>query len=317
MPSFGENLRREREKRNITLEQISLSTKIGTRMLQALEENKFTQLPGGIFNKGFVRAYARHLGLDEDQTVADYLEASGDAPTAMPEIAVQEEAPRRIEAREEKPTRPLPWGLFAALLLLAALVLSLWSHRQKKQETTAVAPSSTAATQPPPAVGGGGVGTGSMGTGSVGTGSEGTGDLARPAARGAASPPTPSPGSRAKSPQPATAEPKPTASPQPAAPSGPSLTIQAAEDSWTTVTSDGQTLFSGTLVAGDQRTYRVGKELVVHAGNVGGITFLFNGKKLDRQGESGQVRTLAFGPAGLLPGAASAPKPPAATPPPQ
>ncbi|MGB9236900.1 MAG: helix-turn-helix transcriptional regulator, partial [Terriglobales bacterium] len=80
MPSFGEKLRLEREKRKITLEQISSTTKIGTRMLQALEEEKFSQLPGGIFNKGFVRAYARTLGLDEDQTVADYLEAYGDAP---------------------------------------------------------------------------------------------------------------------------------------------------------------------------------------------------------------------------------------------
>ena len=80
MPSFGEKLKLEREKRKITLEQISVSTKIGTRMLHALEEDKFSQLPGGIFNKGFVRAYARFVGLDEDQTVADYLQASGDAP---------------------------------------------------------------------------------------------------------------------------------------------------------------------------------------------------------------------------------------------
>ena len=77
MPSFGERLKLERVKRAITLEQISSSTKIGTRMLQALEEENFDQLPGGIFNKGFVRAYARHVGLDEDQAVADYLEASG------------------------------------------------------------------------------------------------------------------------------------------------------------------------------------------------------------------------------------------------
>ena len=80
LPSFGEKLKQEREKRKITLEQISVSTKIGTRMLQALEENKFNQLPGGIFNKGFVRAYSRVVGLDEDQTVADYMQASGDAP---------------------------------------------------------------------------------------------------------------------------------------------------------------------------------------------------------------------------------------------
>src|ERR1700746_3017458 len=73
MGSFGDRLKREREQRGITLDDISLSTKIGTRLLRALEEDKFEQLPGGIFNKGFVRAYARHLGIDEEQAISDYL----------------------------------------------------------------------------------------------------------------------------------------------------------------------------------------------------------------------------------------------------
>jgi Helix-turn-helix domain len=80
LPSFGEKLKQEREKRKITLEQISVTTKIGTRMLQALEEDKFNQLPGGIFNKGFVRAYAKSVGLDEEETIAGYLEATGAVP---------------------------------------------------------------------------------------------------------------------------------------------------------------------------------------------------------------------------------------------
>src|SRR5580704_15242899 len=98
LPSFGEKLKQEREKRKITLEQISVSTKIGTRMLQALEEDKFGQLPGGIFNKGFVRAYARCVGIDEDQTVADYLQASGDAPPPRTEIVGRDDgAPENNE----------------------------------------------------------------------------------------------------------------------------------------------------------------------------------------------------------------------------
>ena len=79
MGSFGDRLKKEREQRSISLDDISLSTKIGTRMLRALEEEKFEQLPGGIFNKGFVRAYARHVGLDEEQTLADYMEALGES----------------------------------------------------------------------------------------------------------------------------------------------------------------------------------------------------------------------------------------------
>ncbi len=65
MESLGARLKREREQRKITLDEISLSTKIGTRFLLAIEEEQFDQLPGGIFNKGFVRAYARYLGVDE------------------------------------------------------------------------------------------------------------------------------------------------------------------------------------------------------------------------------------------------------------
>ena len=75
MEAFGEKLRRQREQRGITLEAISSSTKISTRMLRALEEEKFEQLPGGVFNKGFVRAYARQVGMDEEEAIADYLAA--------------------------------------------------------------------------------------------------------------------------------------------------------------------------------------------------------------------------------------------------
>src|SRR6476646_254524 len=78
MGSFGERLRREREMRGITLEEISESTKISQRHLQAVENEDFNLLPGGIFNKGFVRAYARYLGIDEDQAVADYVAASNE-----------------------------------------------------------------------------------------------------------------------------------------------------------------------------------------------------------------------------------------------
>jgi len=109
--SFGERLKREREKRKVSLDEIALSTKIGTRMLHALEEEKFEQLPGGIFNKGFVRAYARHLGLDEEQTIADYLEAAGEtAPKRFeptPEVRI---LPAR-EAESEKLPKTVPWGM--------------------------------------------------------------------------------------------------------------------------------------------------------------------------------------------------------------
>ena len=83
MESFGARLKREREQRKITLDEIAVATKIATRFLVAIEEDQFDQLPGGIFNKGFVRAYARHLGLDENQTIAEFV--AGQRAGLLPE----------------------------------------------------------------------------------------------------------------------------------------------------------------------------------------------------------------------------------------
>lgn len=72
MPSFGEELRRERELRRITLREVAESTKVTLRYLEALERNEFEQLPGGVFNRGFVRAYAQFIGVDPDAMVDAY-----------------------------------------------------------------------------------------------------------------------------------------------------------------------------------------------------------------------------------------------------
>jgi transcriptional regulator with XRE-family HTH domain len=80
MPStpFGEHLKREREMRGVSLAEVSAATRINTRFLEAIEKEKWEELPGGAFNRGFIRAIARFLGLDEDGMVAEYaLETKG------------------------------------------------------------------------------------------------------------------------------------------------------------------------------------------------------------------------------------------------
>jgi cytoskeletal protein RodZ len=71
--SFGEELRRERELREISLREVAEATKINLRYLEALERNEFEHLPGGVFNKGFVRAYAQFIGVDPEAMVNAYL----------------------------------------------------------------------------------------------------------------------------------------------------------------------------------------------------------------------------------------------------
>jgi len=342
LPSFGEKLKLEREKRKITLEQISASTKIGTRMLQALEEDKFNQLPGGIFNKGFVRAYSRVVGLDEDQTVADYLQASGDAPPVSTEIAPRESGGREDEAREDAernsrletisntPPRQLPWGVFAAVLLVVALALSVWSHRQREHTRESVRPTpATATTQEPATQSSTGATGGSAGEAAVGLSGE-NGRAGSPSSSSAiaGSPTTSSPtaGSQtmglpagASSTKTSSVTPKTapnlatqeSAAAVPAAtPGGFTVVIEAREESWISITADGIASASEILTAGSARAVRGRKEIIVKAGNAGGIDFRFNGKKLDLGGEFGEVKTVTFGPQGILPNAPAPPSTP-------
>lgn len=80
MASFGETLKRERELREISLRQIAEATKIAIRYLEALEANQFDVLPGGLFNKGFIRAYSRFIGIDGEAMVNTYLQEAGPQP---------------------------------------------------------------------------------------------------------------------------------------------------------------------------------------------------------------------------------------------
>jgi transcriptional regulator with XRE-family HTH domain len=75
MSNFGEDLRTERLSRGIALEQITAVTKISQRHLQALEQNKFRSLPGGILNKGIVRGYTGALGLDQQDWTDRFMQA--------------------------------------------------------------------------------------------------------------------------------------------------------------------------------------------------------------------------------------------------
>ena len=317
MPSFGEKLKLEREKRKISLDQISSSTKIGTRMLQALEEEKFSQLPGGIFNKGFVRAYARVVGLDEEQAVADYLQASGDAPVARPDLAPRESTTRdvasreavrdednrinRLEAISDEPSRPLPWGLFAVILLAIALLLSLWSHRRRERELEDARPAPAKTT-----VQSGGVASPPA--------------AALPAAGSATSisapPSTPnkSPSLSASTPanSPRIDQASPQTSPQASAPAiqasngAPSpgeflVLIHAREESWVSVTVDGKLSGSELLEPGSERVFHAHRDVSIKVGNAGALDFQLDGKKLEVGGAYGEVKSVTIGHDGLIP----------------
>jgi cytoskeleton protein RodZ len=73
MTDFGGKLRQARERRGVSLRQIAASTKISVAVLEALERNDVSRLPGGIFTRAFVRSYAAEVGLDPEETVREFL----------------------------------------------------------------------------------------------------------------------------------------------------------------------------------------------------------------------------------------------------
>lgn len=116
--NFGERLKRERELREVTLEEITQATRIGSRFLEALENEQWEKLPGGVFNRGFVRSIAHYLGLDEEALLAEYDLAHG-------AHAEQEVVKHTQKVEERIPQTPLwiPIALAVGALLLAVAII--------------------------------------------------------------------------------------------------------------------------------------------------------------------------------------------------
>ena len=134
--TFGDRLRAEREKRGISLEEIAASTRIRRRHLEALERNDFGELPGAVFSKGFVRAYAVFLGTDPDPLLRAYsreLRVQAPAGTIEPDDPLDEL--RRVIDRSCAPRKPRAsrWLLAGSLVLgvaaLAGLGVAMWPER--------------------------------------------------------------------------------------------------------------------------------------------------------------------------------------------
>ena len=144
--AFGERLKREREMRGVGLEEISAATRISTRFLAALENERWHELPGGVFNRGFIRAVARYLGLDEEAIIAEYSLVTHDAP----KVAVWADSPARARAPF------LGWILLAVVVALAAGGWYAWQRYAPLwyawRQPVSPPPNVTPAPLPPPAV---------------------------------------------------------------------------------------------------------------------------------------------------------------------
>jgi cytoskeleton protein RodZ len=108
MPTLGEELRQRREQRGISLAEIAEATRIGTRFLKAIETDNFSILPGGIFTRSFIRAYAKHVGMNEDDAIGLYLQqiAGPGADQPEPPAAAVAQTPTPSEEPSKRARSP-------------------------------------------------------------------------------------------------------------------------------------------------------------------------------------------------------------------
>lgn len=271
MASFGENLRREREMRSVSLEEISVATKISVRFLSAIEKEEFDKLPGGIFNRGFVRAFAGYLGLDEERIVAEYLLAAGEA-----------EAPvsRAVADRELGPGYARPVFLGLVILGMATALLYGWYGRRLSRvpagpsnvlSSPAPAPLSVAPQPAPPPAD-------RTVPASQATAATESAPKNEPV-RGATESLT---GTPAASSLPATAENTLRLR----------LQIDVIEPSWVSVTADGHRLFSRTLQSRETLSVTAAQMIRLTTGNASAVVLTLNGETLAPLGKPGEVRTI-------------------------
>src|SRR5581483_2915781 len=246
MPTLGEELRQARENKGISLRQISDATHIGIRFLQALESDNYKILPGGIFNRAFVKSFARYIGLDEEQALARYqqqLEEQGGEPP-------RSSAPR-FDALEDNETSSWSSTLLAVAVIVIIGLGAYGAYRyfgqEKKPEKKPEAPTPTA-TLPVVAV--------------PQTPTPATG---------------PSPGA---SPE-ASVTPAASPSPSPAPPLAGALQLrlQAKDgDCWIKVKTDNVGQEAVILKAGEFREFSASEKLTVNVGNVTTLEATLNGR---------------------------------------
>ena len=282
MEPLGEYLKQAREKKRLSLEQIASQTRIQEHHLQALESEDFANLPAKVFAKGFVRSYAKALGLDEEEALQCFLETSG----TFYDQSQPEESQTHVQVKlESAPRQSINWNLVVGALVVIAAV-AVWYGLPKQQETP-IALSKPEISSP------------------VETTQEPIAPLSDPQESlvpikpvesvPQSTPPAPVP------PQP-TPKPIPPTSVEPIPPTPPTqpaedttadgfhtLEIEATQLTWVVVQSDKQAPNEALLQPGQRTTWKANKQFLLTLGNAAGVVIRLNGESQGPFGKPGQV----------------------------
>ena len=296
MGELGNRLREARESQGLSLQQAEETTRIRLVFLEALEEERFDELPGDVYARGFIRNYAQFLGLDQQELLASFNALRGRSSAYhAPKVLDEPLVPRPTSNR---------WArVFLAFMLLVLLVASGWYIYQKfylgvepggllipklmpleKPAATSVTPNKAAPTQ------------------------------TRPSATKVTQPtPSPSPQATRSTPNPtAAAEKAPTNSPPPSpratstqssypairqTPTQPTFILveaKALETTWLRVHVDAELVFGNFLEKGDSRTWEAEREISIRVGNAAGLGLTVNGVEVDSLGEPDEVILVEY-----------------------
>lgn len=250
MSRLGARLKNARESRGLSLHGVSDMTKISIPLLEALERDEYGRLPGGIFSKSFVKAYAVAVGLDAESAVAQFIEEhaqherDNQATIGDPQVTAED---REFLYRQQRAVRLLRGAVVVvAAIAVAALLYELWVWWPRPEPAVPAVAHTTPAPSPPPA----------------------STEPAPPAAKPAAE-------------QPPAPKPEPPRKPM-------VFEFAATAPCLLELIADGVLVFNRELLAGERQRVEATKELRVQAGDAGALEWTINGVRAAALGEAGK-----------------------------
>jgi len=275
MRELGQILEEARQAKGLTLEQVESETHMRVKFLQALEQGQTDAFPTPLQMRGFLRNYARYLGLDPEPLLERYA-TNGNAPPSLPPPVNNEWRAMFLHPAEISPRRfsPFSWDFLLSVLILVAVAAFVVYYGSQL-------------------ISGGlnlNLGLGLGGPTPAATATAPSTPLASVPQQATAIPPT------------ATLPGQAAATPAQAAPPLPAGTLQldltASERTWVRITVDGQVTFEGLLAPAEHKSWQGQQSIQLLTGNAAGLSATLNGRPLGSLGARGQVVERTWTPAG-------------------
>ena len=263
MGNLGSELRSAREKRNISLAQLAAITRINPEYLKYLEEGRYQHLPGGMYNRAFLKAYCEAVELDAKEMLQQYEAEYSFAP---PKLVVPKNKMRSQRTGGSRPNPVIAWtimlllsatGLFFSRKWIASVFSPYFSHATAPQQ---LARKDSPPSRPVPAL-----------MESSTSGFQTKLDTAELAVTSNADK-----SSDNITPTEELARPL-------------RLDIEVTEECWLSINSDGRPAVRRLLEPGEIRSFGASEQFVIVIGNAGGVRLKINGKLAKPLGKSGDV----------------------------